>query len=63
MSSAQNKTSAVLKGRPPLEPRIKDLEGQVADLLTRMAVIESRLFMDNRTVPYESVFEKWPSQR
>ena len=53
----------VIKGRPPLEPRIKDLEGQVADLLTRMAVIEARLFMDNRTVPYESVFEKWPSQR
>ena len=46
-----------------LAPRLEACEQQVADLLTRIVLLESRLYMDNRTVPYESVFEKWPSQR
>ena len=61
-----------MKGRPPLEPRIKELEQQqetvrlmIQDLANRVAAIErimaSQQIADGKQNTYQPLFNVWPS--
>ena len=51
-----------MKGRPPLEPRIKELEKQVDALLRIMEGMDDRLreLEGRQTRTYEPLFDRWP---
>ena len=58
----------MVKGRPPLAPRIQELEKQVNTLLNilkglsdRVRVIEERAVYKQE--PYKPLFDHWPGMR
>jgi hypothetical protein len=50
------------KGRPPLEPRIAELERKVAELQEQIRDLQPGS-LKFPPMPYQSQFAKWPDHR
>jgi len=54
-----------MKGRPPLAPRIEDLEKRTEELLSIVVRLEARIRQLEEAKPkaYEPIFDRWPGLR